>query len=80
MPGRDCHAFASNGELPLTPAGLQRYKKEYIDTIANIFANPKYKDIRIVTVIEPDSLPNIITNMSTPNCAKAKIPEFTKNP
>ncbi|TNV94257.1 1,4-beta-cellobiosidase, partial [Xylella fastidiosa] len=72
MPGRDCHALASNGELPLTPAGLQRYKKEYIDTIANIFANPKYKDIRIVTVIEPDSLPNIITNMSTPNCAKAK--------
>ncbi|WP_206676041.1 glycoside hydrolase family 6 protein, partial [Xylella fastidiosa] len=72
IPGRDCHALASNGELPLTPEGLQRYKREYIDTIASIFSNPKYKDIRIVNIIEPDSLPNIITNMSTPSCAQAK--------
>ncbi|HHW4680644.1 MAG TPA: glycoside hydrolase family 6 protein, partial [Xylella taiwanensis] len=71
IPGRDCHALASNGELPLTPASLQRYKTEYIDVIARIFSNPKYKDIRIVNVIEPDSLPNLITNMNTPSCAKA---------
>ncbi len=72
IPGRDCHALASNGELPLTPEGLQRYKKEYIDVIAGIFANPKYKDIRIVNVIEPDGLPNLVTNLNDSRCAKAK--------
>ncbi|WP_235206681.1 glycoside hydrolase family 6 protein [Paenibacillus tyrfis] len=71
MPGRDCHALASNGELPLTPEGLQTYKKQYIDPIAEIFSNPKYRNIRIVTVIEPDSLPNLVTNLNDPKCAQA---------
>jgi cellulose 1,4-beta-cellobiosidase len=71
MPGRDCHALASNGELPLTAAGLQRYKTEYIDPIAAIFADPKYQDIRIVTTLEPDGLPNLVTNLSDPACALA---------
>ncbi|AXF77956.1 glycoside hydrolase family 6 protein [Erwinia tracheiphila] len=72
MPGRDCHALASNGELPLTQAGLERYKRQYIDVIANIFSDPKYRSIRIVNVIEPDSLPNLVTNLSDSRCAKAK--------
>ncbi|GIP60500.1 glycoside hydrolase family 6 protein [Paenibacillus sp. FSL W8-0186] len=71
LPGRDCHALASNGELPLTAAGLQRYKTEYIDVIAGILSKPKYQDIRIVTVIEPDSLPNLVTNLSDQRCAQA---------
>lgn len=71
LPGRDCHALASNGELPLTQAGLERYKTEYIDVIADIFSMPKYQDIRIVNVIEPDSLPNLVTNLNTPACAAA---------
>ncbi len=37
LPGRDCHALASNGELPLTAAGLATYKTDYIDVIASIF-------------------------------------------
>lgn len=72
LPGRDCAALASSGELPLTQAGLDRYKSEYIDVIANVFKNPKYQDIRITTVIEPDSLPNLVTNSSDPECAQAK--------
>ncbi|MGC0328770.1 cellulose 1,4-beta-cellobiosidase [Streptomyces sp. SAI-170] len=72
LPGRDCAALASNGELPLTEAGLQRYKTEYIDAIAAVLKNPKYQDIRITTVIEPDSLPNLVTNTSDPECAQAK--------
>ncbi|MGG4218255.1 glycoside hydrolase family 6 protein [Paenibacillus jamilae] len=72
LPGRDCHALASNGELPLTQAGLETYKKDYVDKIASIFANPKYKDIRIVAIIEPDSLPNLVTNLDTPQCGQAK--------
>ncbi len=72
LPGRDCAALASNGELPLTPEGLARYKSEYIDEIAAVFADPKYQDIRITTVIEPDGLPNLVTNLSDPECAQAK--------
>ncbi|MFV0131996.1 glycoside hydrolase family 6 protein [Streptomyces sp. HMX87] len=72
LPGRDCAALASNGELPLSAEGLARYKTEYIDEIAKVFANPKYQDIRITTVIEPDGLPNLVTNLSDPECARAK--------
>ncbi|MGX1274387.1 glycoside hydrolase family 6 protein [Streptomyces phaeoluteigriseus] len=72
LPGRDCAALASNGELPLTEAGLSRYKSEYIDVIANVFKNPKYQDVRITTVIEPDGLPNLVTNTADAECAQAR--------
>jgi cellulose 1,4-beta-cellobiosidase len=71
LPGRDCAALASNGELPLSAAGLARYKAEYIDAIANIMRMPQYQSLRIVTVIEPDSLPNLVTNLSDPECSQA---------
>jgi cellulose 1,4-beta-cellobiosidase len=71
LPGRDCAALASNGELG--PEELPRYKSEFIDPIASIVADPKYADLRITTVIEIDSLPNLITNAgsrptATPQC------------
>ncbi len=71
LPGRDCYALASNGELPATAAGLARYKAEYIDPIAAILADTKYQGLRIAATIEPDSLPNLITNISHPDCATA---------
>ncbi|GAA4899263.1 cellulose 1,4-beta-cellobiosidase [Stackebrandtia albiflava] len=71
LPGRDCAALASNGELE--PHEIDRYKHEYIDPIADILSDPAYADLRIVTVIEIDSLPNLITNVTprptaTPEC------------
>jgi cellulose 1,4-beta-cellobiosidase len=71
LPGRDCAALASNGELGPTEIG--RYRTEYIDPIAAILARPAYANLRIVTVIEIDSLPNLVTNVSprptaTPQC------------
>ena len=71
LPGRDCNALASNGEIPLTAAGLTQYKTQYIDAIVAIMSQPKYQNIRIVNVIEPDSLPNLVTNLSTPACGNA---------
>ncbi|SCF09205.1 glycoside hydrolase family 6 protein [Micromonospora mirobrigensis] len=62
LPGRDCAALASNGELG--PDDLPRYKAEYIDPIAAIQADPKYASLRIVNIIEIDSLPNLVTNTS----------------
>lgn len=72
LPDRDCAALASNGTLHADENGLDIYKTDYIDVIAETFADPKYKDIRIVTVIEPDSLPNLVTNLDDPQCAKVQ--------
>ncbi|KFU77318.1 Cellulase/cellobiase CelA1 [Amycolatopsis lurida] len=71
LPGRDCSALASNGELKADE--LPRYQAEYIDPIATILADPKYAALRVVTVIEIDSLPNLVTNVTprptaTPQC------------
>ena len=71
LPNRDCAALASNGELLIAEDGLNRYKTEYIDPIVDIMNNPEYSGLRIVTIIEPDSLPNLVTNLSTPACAEA---------
>ncbi|MFE2881428.1 glycoside hydrolase family 6 protein [Streptomyces graminifolii] len=71
LPGRDCAALASNGELGPTEIG--RYESEFIDPIASILADSKYASLRIVTTIEIDSLPNLVTNTgskatATPQC------------
>jgi cellulose 1,4-beta-cellobiosidase len=71
LPGRDCAALASNGELG--PTDLPRYKAEYIDVIAGILRRPAYANLRIVAIIEIDSLPNLVTNTTsrvtgTPQC------------
>jgi cellulose 1,4-beta-cellobiosidase len=71
LPGRDCAALASNGELG--PTDLPRYRTEYIDPIAAILRRPEYASLRIVAIIEIDSLPNLVTNVSgrntsTPQC------------
>jgi cellulose 1,4-beta-cellobiosidase len=63
LPGRDCSALASNGELG--PNDLPRYKTEYIDVIAEILRRPAYANLRVVAIIEIDSLPNLVTNVTT---------------
>jgi cellulose 1,4-beta-cellobiosidase len=72
LPNRDCAALASNGELTVAGGGLERYETEFIDPIAAILSDPKYKDIRVAAVIEPDSLPNLVTNSGMPACAEAQ--------
>lgn len=71
LPGRDCYALASNGELPATAAGMERYRTEYIDEIVEILDDPAYEDLRIVATVEPDSLPNLVTNIGEPLCQQA---------
>jgi cellulose 1,4-beta-cellobiosidase len=75
LPGRDCAALASNGEIPPTAAGLTQYQTQYVDPIAALEGNAKYANLRIVNFIEPDSLPNAVTNQSKPACAAA-IPYY----
>jgi cellulose 1,4-beta-cellobiosidase len=71
LPGRDCAALASNGELGQTE--IQAYKDDYIDPIVEIQGMAKYADLKIVNVVEIDSLPNLVTNVTprataVPNC------------
>jgi cellulose 1,4-beta-cellobiosidase len=67
LPGRDCSALASNGELGVND--LPRYKAEYIDPIRAIMALPKFSALRIIPIIEIDSLPNLVTNLNVATCA-----------
>ena len=42
------------------------------ESIAAILSDAKYAALRIVTVIEPDSLPNLVTNTDVAECATMK--------
>lgn len=71
LPNRDGSALASNGELLVSQKGIERYKTEYVDAIYKIIKQDRYAKLRIVMVIEPDSLPNLVTNMSIPKVREA---------
>jgi len=71
LPNRDCAALASNGEILCEDSscanGLSTYKTNYVDKVIAEFK--KYPDVPIVAIVEPDSLPNLATNLSNPKCA-----------
>jgi cellulose 1,4-beta-cellobiosidase len=71
LPDRDCDALASNGELSIANNGLSYYENAYINPIAQILTDYEHTNLRVVAVIEPDSLPNLVTNSSVANCAAA---------
>ena len=64
LPGRNCWALAPNNEFG--PTDVDRYKAEFIDPIAAIQADPKYRSLRIVNIIEPNSLSNLVTSAGPP--------------
>jgi len=83
LPNRDCDAFNSVGEICCytnpdgscdrakdgdCAAGLQTYYQNFSDPIAALFKQYEGK-LPIVAIIEPDSLPNLATNLGNPNCA-----------
>jgi len=74
LPDRDCAALSSNGEIICADsncaAGITKYQTEYIDPIVAIFK--KYTDVTIVALIEPDSLPNLATNINLAKCQQAQ--------
>lgn len=74
LPNRDCAALASNGELRISEGGFDTYREDFVDPIAEILSRPEYSNLRIVAVIEVDSLPNLVTNLDEPDCAEANGP------
>jgi cellulose 1,4-beta-cellobiosidase len=81
VPDRDCAALASNGEIVCADsactAGINTYKQNYIAPIMNILSNSKYAELTIVALIEPDSLPNLATNLNEPKCQQAQTAYMT---
>ncbi|KAI1308770.1 1, 4-beta cellobiohydrolase [Xylaria venustula] len=69
LPDRDCSAAASNGEYSIADNGVANYKA-YIDAIVTLLK--QYSDIPVILVIEPDSLANLVTNLSVSKCANAQ--------
>ena len=82
LPNRDCHALASNGEICCTykndgrcdyeasgncENGIDEYKTTYIDPLVKVISNYQER-VPIALIIEPDSLPNLITNKGDPRC------------
>lgn len=74
LPNRDCAALASSGELLIGKDGYRRYTQDYIDPIVKILSRPKYRALHIAAIIEPDSLPNLVTNLAVPKCHEAAGP------
>jgi cellulose 1,4-beta-cellobiosidase len=71
LPDRDCAALASNGELSIANNGLATYESQFIDVIASDLSQPQFSNLRIAAIIEPDSLPNLVTNLNISNCSQA---------
>lgn len=86
LPNRDCNAHASNGEICCKynadgtcdygysgscDAGLNEYKTEYIDVYADILSQFEGR-VDIALIIEPDSLPNLATNLHNPHCVNSQ--------
>jgi cellulose 1,4-beta-cellobiosidase len=71
LPGRDCWRLVSDGELAADD--LDAYRTGYLDPIAATFADPRYAELRIVTLVEVRALPSLITRTAprataTPAC------------
>jgi cellulose 1,4-beta-cellobiosidase len=73
LPARDCASSASNGELSLERDGLNRYRGEYISPIATILRDPKYASLRIAVLLEPDAIPNLVTNVGLKGTAAKEL-------
>jgi cellulose 1,4-beta-cellobiosidase len=70
LPDRDCSAGESSGELESGNNGLARYKAEYVDVFASKVAEGT--DLTFAIVVEPDALPNVVTNAAEiPFCETA---------
>ncbi|KAJ7633094.1 cellobiohydrolaseII [Roridomyces roridus] len=69
LPDRDCAAAASNGEFSIADNGQANYFNYIDQLVAQIKPFP---DVRVVAIIEPDSLANLVTNLSVEKCANAQ--------
>jgi len=81
LPNRDCDAKASNGQICCTKNadgtcdydtqsdcadGIAEYKADYVDPFVAVLS--QYTTVPVVVIMEPDSLPNLASNLAHPHC------------
>ena len=81
VPNRDCKAVASNGEICCTykangqcdylasgscSEGIDEYKSQYVDPFVKALND--FPTVPTVVIVEPDSLPNLATNLGNARC------------
>ncbi|TDC75655.1 glycoside hydrolase family 6 protein [Streptomyces hainanensis] len=71
LPGRDCHLMGADGEFG--SGDLDRYRREFVDPIVDVLAEPAYAGLRVVTVVEPHAIAALATYtgtspVATPEC------------
>jgi len=69
IPNKNCAVSVSDGELIIAQNGISTYKTAFIDPIVAILKN--YPNLRIICLVEPNVVPNLVTNLSFPRCAEA---------
>ncbi|RXW21712.1 hypothetical protein EST38_g4151 [Candolleomyces aberdarensis] len=70
LPDRDCSATASDGEFHIADDGLRKYKG-FIDNIVAELSTEDADKLQFSLILEPDSLGNLITNLSVIKCGNA---------
>ncbi|WP_460806729.1 glycoside hydrolase family 6 protein [Micromonospora zhanjiangensis] len=58
LPARDCSRLRPGGEFAV--GEVDRYRREFVDPIVAIERDPKYRRLRIVNVIEPGAVPELL--------------------
>lgn len=85
MPDRSCASKVTTGDFSIANDGVTKYKA-FIDAISGIISSKDgeftglnaqltrtlgFPDVRIVAVVEPNSLTNLVVNLSNAKCANA---------
>jgi hypothetical protein len=71
--GELCCTYLSDGSCDFTApsdcaTGIRQYETEYVDPFAAALSAPAYRGVPAVVILEPDSLPNLATNLKDPRC------------
>ena len=88
LPDRDCAAESSAGEFSIADGGAEKYQDYIDAIAAQVerMYSPQsnqvrqsltrypseYPNVRVVFVVEPDGLANLVTNLSVAKCANAE--------
>ena len=76
----ECQTFCTQMECQAKATdcteGLNDYKTNYIDPFVELFG--KYPDLNIILIIEPDSIPNSITNKGQGGCTDVTLDTYSQ--
>ncbi|WP_198168476.1 glycoside hydrolase family 6 protein [Herbidospora yilanensis] len=72
LPGKDCSSMVSTAEFDMTAEGVAAYRSRFVEPVAAILADPRYAPLRIVTLVEPETLGSMVNSTQEPRCVEAR--------